>query len=273
MFITIDIGATNTRVAFSKDLKKLENIEKFPTPKNPEELNSKLFELFKNKQIKAIAIGIAGPIDHYENKLISFTNVPQYKNMKASDFIPELKIQKALNNDAELANLGEVNFGIKNPPSTVAYITISSGIGGALSIDKKLLPVRFNTEPGHQVIEIGGVEEAVSKAQGTLEALCGGLNFKNLYGISPSKCKDKKIWESYAEDLAVGLHNISLLWSPDMIILGGGLSQKSSYFLEKLKDSLSSSLKNIRPAPEIEISKLGDENVLLGGLAVLRDFP
>jgi len=267
MKIVIDIGGTNTRIGFSNSREKFEKIERISTPNGIAEFNKTVAVLIQTvSEVESITIGCAGLVDHYENKLIKITNKKGFENLSSSTLLPNINCKKTFFNDTELACLGEIYFGIKNPPKVVAYITISTGVGGAFAIDKNLPAFRYNTEVGHHIIEIGGTEEPGTNVQGTFEVLCGGVNFKNLYGGTPENCEDESVWKKYAEDLAVGLHNIAILWSPDLIVLGGGLSQKSNYFLDPLKIVLKESLKNIRPIPEIQISTLGDKNVLLGGL-------
>ncbi len=268
-FVSIDIGGTNTRIGISENLINIKDLTKEKTPETPDALK-KLIDETIGSSFDAAAIAIAGPVDHYANEVTFGTNINALRNgVKLSELF-ENTSNVYLNNDAEMAGLAEAVFGVGKDYHSVAYITLSTGIGGSLIIDKELPKLRFNMEPGRHIIEIGGIEGYSTKIQGEWEAYSSGTAFNHIYGENPENCTNPEVWERFADELAVGLHNISVLWSPDVIVLGGGLTNKSDYFLPKTISGLKSTLKNVKPLPDIKISNLGDQNVLLGNLAYLK---
>jgi glucokinase len=268
-YISIDIGGSNTRIGTSTDLKDFKSILKKQTPKTLSELKN-LITKSSGTDYDAIGIAIACPLDHYENSVIFGTNIEALKKGLKLDQLFNDTSNIYLNNDAEMAGLAEAVTGEGKNYKTVAYLTLSTGVGGSLIIDKKLPRLRYNMEPGRHIIEIGGIEGYSTKIQGEWEAYSSGTAFKKIYNENPSECNKKDLWDRYADELSIGLHNITVLWSPDVIVLGGGLTNKSDLFIEKTRSKLKSSLINVRPAPDIKISKLGDSNVLFGNLVFLR---
>jgi polyphosphate glucokinase len=114
-------------------------------------------------------------------------------------------------NDADAAGLAEVKFGAgEGHPGTVLMFTLGTGIGSALFYDGVLIP---NTEFGH--IEIHG-EDAEKRAS---------EHAREVEDLS---------WSKWAGRLDVYLDKMEALLSPDLIIVGGGISRKSDKFLPRL---------------------------------------
>ncbi|MCT9624989.1 ROK family protein [Pseudarthrobacter equi] len=114
-------------------------------------------------------------------------------------------------NDADAAGLAEVRYGAGQDVSgTVLVLTLGTGIGSALIVDGRLVP---NLELGH--LEVGG-----RKAESRASALA-----RENEGLG---------WPEYAVRLQQYLQHVEFLFSPDLIILGGGISACSSEFLPRL---------------------------------------
>ncbi|MET8248141.1 polyphosphate--glucose phosphotransferase [Streptomyces sp. NPDC005202] len=111
-------------------------------------------------------------------------------------------------NDADAAGIAEVNFGAgRDRRGTVILLTFGTGIGSALFVDGVLVP---NTELGH--LELDG-HEAEKRAS--------------------SKAKDdhQLTWEQWARRVQKYLAHVEMLFSPELFIIGGGVSRKSQKFL------------------------------------------
>ncbi|TAN58722.1 ROK family protein [Patescibacteria group bacterium] len=168
-----------------------------------------------------------------------------------------------LENDAGLAGLGEAVYGAGKGKKIVAYLTISTGVGGARIVDEKIDKNAFGFEPGHQIVFL-------NKKFTTLENIASGTAIEKKYGKKPFEIFDAKIWDNVAKDLAYGLHNVAVLWSPDIIILGGSMMKKIGIPVERVKFHLSKILKIFPKSPLIKKSKLGDLAGLYGALARLK---
>lgn len=272
-FVTIDAGGTNTRIGISTNLVSYENISRFKTPGTLAEFKSKINDILSNvENIQALVLGVAGIIDRVNNQIITAPHITYLNGLKTEEILEKGSIHEQkiyLENDAALAALAESIKGEGKGFSRVAYITISTGVGGSLIIDQKLPRTKFNYEPGHHIINFNGREFAVRNIRGSWESFSSGTAFQNRYGVNPVEHNDRALWEEYGEILAVGLHNIALLWQPDVIILGGSMSKKSFLFLKALKRDLEKTMPFT--APEIRVSTLGDENGLIGGLEHLKN--
>jgi polyphosphate glucokinase len=114
-------------------------------------------------------------------------------------------------NDADAAGLAEVQYGAgKGVNGTVLVITLGTGIGSAFIFDGKLVP---NAELGH--LEIDGHDAETQASAVARERL--GLN-----------------WDEYSVKLQRYFSHVEFLFSPELFIVGGGISKRSKDFLPKL---------------------------------------
>lgn len=143
-------------------------------------------------------------------------------------------------------------------------------MGGARVVDGKIDTNALGFEPGNQIINFDETKKVSPFHLGTLESYVSGTAFKKLYGVKPELCTDPSIWEMYARHLAAGIANILVLWSPDIVILGGGISRSADKFLTLLRIEVAKNIPfpNI---PHIEQSVLGDDAALYGGLVLLTN--
>ena len=114
-------------------------------------------------------------------------------------------------NDADAAGIAEMTFGAgKYEPGTVHMVTFGTGIGSALFVDGVLVP---NTEFGHLEIRGKDAEERASERAKTAQDLS---------------------WKHWARNVNEYLEHIEALLSPQLIIVGGGISKQSDKFLPLL---------------------------------------
>jgi len=117
----------------------------------------------------------------------------------------------AVLNDADAAGVAEKRYGAaKDVPGTVFLATLGTGIGTALLVDGVLVP---NCELGH--LELDGHDAETRAAASARE-------------------REKLSWEEWAARLQRYFAHIEMLFSPDLIVIGGGVSRKSHKFLPLL---------------------------------------
>lgn len=272
MFVSTDIGGTYTRIAISKDSKTIIKKIKYQTPKKYDDgldlLQENIEDLTNGHTLKAIAVGAPSPINYEKGTLIKPPNLPNYKGHSIQKELElRLKTKVYLENDAALAGLGEASKRKKS--EILAYITLSTGIGGVRIVKGKIDYHASSFEPGHQILNPKGRFWPGCGQKGCFESLGSGRAFEMTYGVKPEFCEDFRIWEEHAQNCAQGLINIITLWTPDVLVVGGSLTKAGVKFTRPLIEYTNKLLK-IYPAPIIEISKMGDDNVLLGGFVYLK---
>ena len=170
-----------------------------------------------------------------------------------------------LENDAALAGLGEAVKGAGRGYDIVAYMTVSTGVGGARIVNGAIDRNAMGFEIGHQIINYDGEAR-------TLEEYVSGSGFMHRFGKLPQDITDPATWEEAARLLAVGLRNTIVHWSPDVLVLGGPIVLQSRLPFERLREEIQQSVKEVFPTtPEIKKAELGDSAGLYGALEYLRN--
>ncbi len=277
MKIAFDIGGTHIRAALFDQKNVLVEKLSVLTPSSYSEGKALLGSLVKNLvaekaiAVDGVAVAIAGIIDKSRGEVVVSPNLsdwikkPLVKDLRTITQSAKIVIE----NDAAAAALGEANFGAGKGVRVVGYLTLSTGIGGAKVVDGVLDAYASGFEPGNQIINFDETRKIRSFRKGSFEAYASGTAFKELYGISGEQCTDQKIWNSYAKLLSTGVINCIVLWSPEIIVLGGGVAKSARLFLDPLCKAVRIYLSDFSYIPSIVAGILGDDAGLYGAITFL----
>lgn len=242
-------------MAYSTDGEIFEEPKVFETPKNYDD-GFKLFsetagQLAKGREMKIIVGGMSRSIPSWTEE--KFKN-DLYKAFGADIFIE---------NDAAIVGLGEANWGAGKGFEIVAYITVSTGVGGARIVNGKIDERAVGFEPGKQIIDIDSGKN--------LEDMISGKALQEKTGKHPKEITDQGIWDNHAWLLAVGLNNIIVEWSPNCVVLGGSMiTGDPAIPLDKTEKHLKEILKIFPEVPAVRKAELGDFGGLYGALAFIK---
>ena len=183
-YIAIDIGGTQTRLSvFPSTSSNPSFSTRIPTQKEGELPLDRLLGLIdsvweKNQPVLAIGAAVASPVDPERGLVIAPPNIPGWVNLPLQKHIQDrFPVPTALGNDANLAALAEWKFGAAKGHRNMIYITVSTGIGGGVILDDKLLIGERGLagELGHISVMEGGPLCGCGQ-HGHLEAVCSGLS-------------------------------------------------------------------------------------------------
>lgn len=248
---------------------KLDEVKMFDTNHNFSEamaqMGSIADELSKGEKFHAVVGGVRA----YNKILGSLFNQPNFPMWVGDPLLVTMQQMWGdsvyLINDAESVGLGEAVYGAGKGKKIVAYVTLSTGVGGAKIVDGRIESTHYGFEPGNMLIgDKTGKQEY-------LERLVSGSALQTKYGKVATDIEDEAVWEEVAELVAVGLNNVCVLWSPDVIVLGGSVPQKLN--IEKVSSYLKNFLKIYPEMPEIKKAELDEKGGLYGGLAYLQKLP
>jgi predicted NBD/HSP70 family sugar kinase len=176
--------------------------------------------------------------------------------------------------DTNVAALAEHH---RSPAPKLLYLTLSTGMGGGFVVNGEIYRGMNGAHPevGHQAVSYrtaaGVAVPCPCGSNGCLEALVSGSGIRRLYGRPPEELAATE-WEEVAWNFGQGLRNLATIYSPDIIVVGGGVAFGAGAKLlapaiKVMRDHL-----KIVPHPLVRISALGDQNVLEGAiLLALRD--
>ena len=209
----IDIGGSGIKAAIvdTKTGKLLSERHRIPTPKpaTPDAVAKVVKEIVAHFEWKK-AVGCSFPTIIVDGKCIHSGNLSEkWLNVKVEKlFKKECKLPFYVSNDADLAGLAEVSLGAgKNKKGLILVITIGTGIGSGLFYNGRLIPN----------VELGRIYHT------------NGEIIEKHIADSARKREDLSL-EQWAKRFDVFLHHVKTLHTPEMYILGGGISKKFEKF-------------------------------------------
>lgn len=262
MKIGIDLGGSHIAIGLvDENGKIIEKVEK--NIKQNDNLISEIepfiienimqFKLLK--PIEMIGIAIPGTVSN--NKIVKAVNLGINDYNLASRLKEILNIDVKLKNDAKCAALAEQKYGELNQYQDSIFLSIGTGVGGAVIFNGKLLEAKNvpGFEFSHIVIQKNGTLCNCGK-RGCFETYASMKRLKekiskefNLNTIEGEKIKKfilqnennptlKYIINNYIQDLAIGISNIINIFEPEAICLGGSFAYFEDIFIEPLKKAL-----------------------------------
>lgn len=271
MYFLFDIGGTKMRLALANSAR----IVKTRVVQTPRDFSKAIsifrdafFEFRKNGAITAVCGGVPGVLSARKDKLVQSPHLKRWIGYPLGARLASLfDASVYLENDAALAALGEAVYGAGKNKDIVAYYAIGTGVGGARIVCKKIDARAQGFEPGHQIIS-GGYAKRRSVY---LEDYVSGSGITLRYQCAPSHLTSRAAWDDIARHLAYGLNNAIVHWSPEVVVLGGGLVFESQLSLSAVQKHLKSVMRIFPKIPPIKKAALGDSSGLYGALAFLKD--
>lgn len=262
-YIGFDVGATNLRVARVYP-DRIEEPRKVATPSDVQDGVHKLTELIRECASDEPLAGVAGGVPAIVSRGRTFRmpNKEGWTNFDLRGALErELGVSVSIENDADLAGLGEAIYGAGAGKRIVVYIGVGTGVGTARIVDGQIDKGTFDFEAGHQIVDLGSGK--------SLEELVSGGAFEKRFGTHPRDVPHAE-YERAAPILAVGIYNTILHWSPEIVILGGSMmNEETAYRLTDVVNALKK-LPPIYPTlPEIKRAALKDDAGLHGARAFL----
>lgn len=267
MLVLFDIGGTHTRVGKSLDKTTIKDLKIFPTPKDFQEgiqaIKQATEELAQGAEIEAAAGGMPGRLNKDKSQVTNSVNMAGWVNQPLKQKLLEVFSSPVfLENDANLGTLGEATFGAGKEKDIVAFLTVSTGLGGGRVVNGRIDSNSLGFEPGKHIVDITKTPPAI------LEDFISGVALERRFGKKSEDIEDEEVWDEEARNLAVGINNVLVFWSPDIVVLGGSVMK--SIDIEKVRNYTKETVRVFSELPPIEKGILGDEVGLWGALAYLN---
>ncbi len=239
-----------------------------------------------------VGVGSPGPVDPETGIVFTTPNMPGWHYVPLRDMLAErIGLRIELGNDANAAALGEWHFGKGVGCQHLVYVTISTGIGGGVIVDNRLLLGRIGAggEIGHMLIDAERFQTWENMASGTaLGAAAAAALVNNLDTIlhtlatpetvtaahvSQAAARDDRLAQALmqreAELLGVGFVSLLHLFSPQKIIVGGSVVTRNPGLIDAARHTVRKYvISDVYNEVPIEVSALGDRVGLLGAAAL-----
>lgn len=242
-------------------------------------------------QLVAIGVSFGGPVDAKRGLVRLSHHVPGWENTPLRDQLQaEFGVPVAVDNDANVAALGEWTLGAGQGCASLLYVTVSTGIGGGWILSGKVYSGADGMagEIGHIVVRPGGLDCVCGK-RGCLEAeACGPAIAKKMHerltaagrhmaepitGESVARTAlqgdmlAQQVMDDAARMLGAGLGGAINLMNPERIVLGGGVTKSGERYWRIVRETVRAhALPQMRV--EIEPAQLGDDAPLWGAVAL-----
>ena len=269
MFLLFDIGGTTTRMALSRTGDALDEVKLFPTNHNFTEATEQMRQVGDELSGGERYHAVIGGVRSYDRKTGTLSHQPNFPLWVGEPLLATMRQMWGkdvfLENDAAMVGLGEAVYGAGKGYDIVAYITLSTGVGGCRITNGEVDITEFSFEPGNML---------VTGRNGTpvfLEQLVSGSAIELYYGRNPFELENEQAWEEIAEQVAVGINNAVVMWSPQVVVLGGSVPQKINF--DKVNLYLKKYCKIYPKLPEVLKAELDEKGGLYGGLAKLKKLP
>lgn len=289
-FMVFDIGGSAVKWSVISEGGEFIESGKFNVPNDKEGFFSKLSKTtneMKDKfDVKGIAISAPGAVDSETGVIGGVSAIPYIHGPNFKEILKEAtNLNAQLENDANCAALGECWLGAGKDNKDLAFVVCGSGIGGAIVKDKKIhggihkhggefgycsITCELDGEPKFtswsQAGSTTALAKKVAKLKGLEEGSLDGVQVFDLFNKGDEIAVNEV--NKYYFIMAVGIYNIQYTYDPEVIILGGAISERSEYVdeINKRLDALMNSDLEGTIKPVLKTCVFGNDANKLGAL-------
>ncbi|MBQ9370283.1 MAG: ROK family protein [Clostridia bacterium] len=250
-------------------------------------------------EVASIGIGTPGTVDGKKGVIVYSNNIKLERAPIVADMKKFVSCPVFVENDANAAALGEVLFGAAKGAENALLITLGTGVGTGIIANGKMITGKggAGAEGGHMRLKLGG-EPCSCGNKGCYEAYASATALlrqtarvaarrpdsllakmwqeKGPSGIVPfdaAKAGDKagvKVIRDYVNYVAQGLASLVNVFRPDVVLIGGGISNQGDYFIKKVSRRMNALLygAGVNPRTKVKAAGLLNDAGLYGALAL-----
>ena len=246
--------------------------------------------------LKGVGIGTPGIVDETGRVVVGGAeNIRGWENIALAGRLEEISgLPVRMGNDANLMGLGETVFGAGRGASDVVFITVGTGIGGAVVIGGKLFAgyAGRGTELGHVPLIADGEKcacgsvgclEHYASASALVRRFCDRMK-RESPAFDPGNVHGKYIVDLYRQGDAVAVESLDEhcdflghgiagfinIFSPQKVVIGGGLSQAGEFYISKVREAaMKYSMRDCAVNTEIVAAELGNRAGCLGAASLV----
>lgn len=311
LILAADIGGSKIRIGLFDENLNILKLSIFQTPREPlpEKIPRSIIENVENMlcglidKVKVFSIASMGPLD-FKRGVIAKTPTIGAKNIPLIKMLREwLDIDYYLLNDCNAAAYAEWWVARNEGVKSLAYITISSGIGGGAIVDNQLLIGKDGNaaEVGHIVIDPTGYMECGCGGLGHWEAYCSAVNIVKYADklvhdgvisndnelaklVIEKRLRPEEVYRLYETGdrgavalidrvtafNAAGISSVITCYDPEVLVLGGAVVLNNFKYFENNVIPLVDNYLGVR-MPRIITPRLGELSPLIGAALVAKN--
>ena len=287
--IGVNLGGTAIKLGrFSLEGELLAELEvATPQPAMPGAVVMAILEavqrLDPQQQAPVLGVGLPGPMDAAARVARVCINLPGWEQVPLADWLePQLQRRVTLANDGNCALVGEAWCGAARGFQDVLLLTLGTGVGGGVLLGGQLFTGHGGAaaEPGLISLNPEG-PPCNSGNRGSLEQFCSIGALARRSSLSPRQLCEQadagdeqalELWRDYGRCLGVGLSSLIYVLTPELVLIGGGLSAASAHFLPAALAEVEQRVQaESRRGLQIRCCELGNGAGRLGAARLARD--
>ena len=258
-YIVFDIGGSSVKWSIMSKMGDILTKDKIKVADSVDQFFEELSKIVNinkdNFNLKGIAISSPGAVDSITGIVGGTSAIPYIHGPNFKEILKEKTgLDVAIENDANCAALGECWLGAAKEENDCAFVVCGSGIGGAIVKDKKVHTGihKHGGEFGYCIVDYDkdGEEKYLTWSRvGSTSALARdisqrkGLEEKDIDGLKAFQLYDEgdiiavEEVNKYFRYMAIGIYNIQYTYDPEVIVLGGAISEREGY-IESINEKL-----------------------------------
>lgn len=287
--IGIDLGGTAIKLGrFSIDGHLLEDQQlQTPQPATPGAVCVALVEAIEaldpDRRASIVGIGLPGPMDVEARVARVCINLPGWEEVPLADWLePRLQRRVTLANDGNCALVGEAWKGAAKGYSDVVMLTLGTGVGGGVMLSGQLFTGHNGAaaEPGLIGLDPEG-PPCNSGNRGSLEQFASISALRRLWDGDPAElaalaangdAEAQAVWSRYGSTLGVGISSLVYMFTPELVLVGGGISGAATHFLPSVRKEVAQRVQAMsRQGLRIDVCALGNGAGRLGAARLAID--
>ena len=288
--IGVDLGGSAIKLGrFDAAGRRLAALEvPTPRPQVPGAVSMAIAEAIEHldpgQEARAVGIGLPGPTDADGRVARIAINLPGWREVPLAAWLePRLGRTVVLGNDGNCALLGELWLGAARQAQDVVLLTLGTGVGGGVALGGRLFSGRTGAaaEPGLIAVDPEAGADCSSGNRGSLESFCSLAGLARLSDRDPRelvRAADQgdpealAVWRRYGERLGQGLSSLIYLFTPELVLIGGGLSAACPHFLPAAQAEVERRVLGVsREGLQISKAALGNGAGALGAARLALD--
>ena len=298
--IALDIGGTGIKYALVDEKGDITKENIIPTETDGVALSVNLVTVIKecldfaiSNDLKIAGIGIGVPSVVDDGNILFANNLPAINNKNLPELLKQFGLPVFVENDANMMALGESRYGAAKGLSDIVFLTIGTGVGGALILNGKLYGGYHNrgTELGHIIVDANGSECTCGTARGCLEAHVSVSallkKYKSLFAgesMCPANVDGRYVVERYLENqpeaietmedhfhyLSLGIASFINVFAPQKVIIGGGISEAGDFYIDRIRElAMKTAMRETSEFTTIDRASLGNKAGFMGAAALV----
>ena len=273
------------------------------------QIRDMVHELFEKQRIgeehiRGVGIGFAGHLRFSEGVVITTSNFPRFKmkNFPIREMVQShFSVPVIVDNDANAQSFAEFLFGAGSAYDTMIFLTVSTGIGAGLVLNRKIFRGMTGTagEFGHTIVNPHSDIRCGCGNYGCLMSHASGLALPQLVrkkleqgtntqlqitdstkingefikqGLDAGDPLCRSVVLEFADYIGIGIYNLFQIFNPPVIVLGGGLMNWGSLYFERIKEKFHSLARDMLYDPiEIALAQTGRDTGLIGAASLILE--